>query len=236
MDSGNRQSSEHLARLNRLATTARFVAGLAHELNNSLQVVSGLVELLADRPDLPPDVVLRLQKIEGQAGKASTAIRRVLGFTREVEPGPSQVDLADLADQAVALRRYALERAGISVTVEPPPAPAPVQGDLRQLLQLVVNLVLNAEEALAGQPRRLLRLAIDREGNLVRLIVEDSGPGVSPHLAERIFEPFVTTRDGDGALGLGLTVGRATAAACGGSLRLTTGDEGATFVLELPAA
>lgn len=236
MDSGDTLSSVQLARLNRLATTARFVAGLAHELNNSLQVVSGLVELLADRPDLPPDVLLRLQKIGAQTDRASAAIRHVLGFTREAQAGPARIDLAALADQAIALRHYALDRAGISVTVEAPRAPVTAQGDPRQLLQLVLNLVVNAEEALAGQPERILRLAVGREGSLVRLVVEDSGPGVSSELGERIFEPFVTTRDNERALGLGLTVGRATAAACGGSLRLAKRGAGATFVLELPAA
>ncbi len=74
---------------------ARLVAGLAHELNNTLQVVSGLVELLADRPDLPPDAVARLQKIGGQADKATTAIRQVLGYTREtVGSDAGVVDLA----------------------------------------------------------------------------------------------------------------------------------------------
>src|SRR5262245_33978133 len=103
-----------LARLNRLATMARLVAGLAHELNNTLQVVSGLVELLADRPDLPPDAVTRLQKIGGQADKATTAIRQVLGYTREASATDSSiVDMTTVVDQVLALRRYQLGRVGI---------------------------------------------------------------------------------------------------------------------------
>ena len=108
----------HLVRLNRLATMARLVAGLAHELNNTLQVVSGLVELLADRSDLPPDAVARLQKIGSQADKATTAIRQVLGYTREGTGSDSGVvDITHVVDQVLALRRYQLGRLGIAVSV-----------------------------------------------------------------------------------------------------------------------
>jgi signal transduction histidine kinase len=72
-----------LTRMNRLATEARLVAGLAHELNNSLQVVGGLVELLATRTDLPSDAVARLEKVSGQTDKVTSAIRRVVTYSRE---------------------------------------------------------------------------------------------------------------------------------------------------------
>ena len=98
------------------------MAGLAHELNNTLQVVSGLVELLA-RPAriCPPDAVARLQKIGGQADKATTAIRQVLGYTRETAGSDAGVvDMAALVDQVLALRRYQLGRLGITVSVDRP--------------------------------------------------------------------------------------------------------------------
>src|SRR4030095_15116434 len=121
----------HLVRLNRLATMGRLGAGLAHELNNKLQVVSGLVELLADRSDLPPDAVARLQKIGGQADKATTAIRQVLGYTREpAAPDPGVVDVTAIVDQVLGLRRYQLGRLGITVTVDRPQAiKSQVRGD-----------------------------------------------------------------------------------------------------------
>jgi signal transduction histidine kinase len=227
-----------LARLNRLATMARLVAGLAHELNNTLQVVSGLVELLADRPDLPPDAVARLQKIGGQADKATTAIRQVLGYTREASATDSSiVDMATVVDQVLALRRYQLGRAGITVTVDRPQTlKTQVRGDERQLAQALLNLVMNAEEALTGHSERRLRIALAPAENAIQVYVEDTGPGVAPDIRSQIFEPFFTTRSSDRAVGLGLPVSQALAQAHAGNLWLSSNAPGATFVMELPLA
>src|SRR6185503_17186328 len=97
---------KQLRQINRLATAARMVAGLAHELNNSLQVVSGLVELLGDRTDLPAEALARIQKIGVQADKATSAIRQVVTYTRELGEETAAVNLAALAEQTLALRRY----------------------------------------------------------------------------------------------------------------------------------
>jgi signal transduction histidine kinase len=225
-----------LTRLNRLATMARLVAGLAHELNNTLQVVGGLVELLTDRPDLPPDAVVRLQKIGAQSDKASTAIRQVLGYTRDAAGAElAPVDMAAIVDQVLALRRYQLGRLGITTTFERPEAtPCQVRGDERQLAQAVLNLVLNAEEALSGQQDRQLRIALTRSDGSVQVHVADSGPGVDAAIRSRIFEPFFTTRASDRAVGLGLPVSQVLVEANGGSLWLSNATPGATFVIELP--
>jgi two-component system NtrC family sensor kinase len=225
-----------LVRLNRLATTARLIAGLAHELNNSLQVVSGLVELLADRPDLPPDAVARLQKIGGQADKATTAIRQVLGYTREIAGSDSGVvDLAAIVDQVLALRRYQLGRLAVTVSVDRSHAiKSQVRGDERQLAQALLNLVMNAEEALSGHSDRRLRIALTPAENAIQVLVEDSGPGVPPDIRLRIFEPFFTTKSSDRAVGLGLPVSQSLVQAHGGNLWLSSNAPGATFVMELP--
>jgi signal transduction histidine kinase len=231
-----RLTPEQLARINRVTTIAGFVSGLAHEMNNSLQVIGGLVELLADRADLPAEAALRVGKIGAQADRASAAIRQVLAFVRD--PGGDQrtVDLGPIVDRALALRRYQLGRAGVSVTwTHDAHGRLPVRGDERQLQQLVLNLLINAEEALAGQPDPRLDIAASRGDGRVRLAVHDTGPGVPHQLREHIFEPFVTTRGTAGAVGLGLTVGAAIAAAHGGALTLDPAPApGARFVLDLP--
>ncbi len=227
-----------LMRLNRLATVARLVAGLAHELNNTLQVVSGLVELLTDRTDLPPDAIARLQKIGGQADKATTAIRQVLGYSRDVTTSEAAVvDLAHVVDQALALRRYQLGRLGIAVSVDRPQLMnCHVRGDERQLVQALLNLVMNAEEALAGQPQRKLRIALALADSAIQMHVEDSGPGVPDEIRSRIFMPFFTTRATDRSVGLGLPVSQALVEASGGHLWLSNQTPGATFVIELPTS
>jgi signal transduction histidine kinase len=227
-----------LMRLNRLATMARLVAGLAHELNNTLQVISGLVELLTDRPDLPPDAAARLQKIGGQADKASTAIRQVLGYTREGTRRDSGiVDISHVVDQVLALRRYQLGRLGITTGVDRPQiVNCQVRGDERQIAQALLNLVMNAEEALSDHAERRLRIALVPARNAIQVHVEDSGPGVEPGIRTRIFEPFFTTRSSNRAIGLGLPVSQALVQAHGGNLWLSSNEQGATFVMELPLA
>jgi signal transduction histidine kinase len=227
-----------LMRLNRLATMARLVAGLAHELNNTLQVISGLVELLTDRPDLPPDAAARLQKIGGQADKASTAIRQVLAYTREgTRRDSGVVDISHVVDQVLALRRYQLGRLGITAGVDRPQiVNCQVRGDERQIAQALLNLVMNAEEALSDHAERRLRIALVPAENAIQLHVEDSGPGVEPGIRTRIFEPFFTTRSSNRAIGLGLPVSQALVQAHGGNLWLSSNEQGATFVMELPLA
>lgn len=227
-------SAAQLAQINRLTTIARFVSGMAHELNNSLQVMGGLVELLADRTDLPGDAAVRIQKIGGQTDKASAVIRQVLAYVRDSPGEPIVFDLATATERALALRRYQLGRSAVTVDWQPTGEPFRVMGDERHIQQVVINLLVNAEEALTGQPERQLRLTLGRAGGRVQLAVADSGPGVPADLREQIFEPFFTTRSSPRAVGLGLTVGAAVAAAHGGRLYLADTRPGATFILELP--
>ena len=98
-----RLTPEQLARINRVATIARFVAGLAHEMNNSLQIIGGLVELLGDRADLPADAALRVGKVGAQADRAGAAIRQVLAFVRDPGGDRRTVDLGSIVDRALAL-------------------------------------------------------------------------------------------------------------------------------------
>jgi signal transduction histidine kinase len=227
-------SDPQLALINQLTTIARFVSGLAHELNNSLQVVGGLVELLEDRADLPPDAAVRIRKIGGQSEKASAAIRQVLGYMRVPDGRPGALDLAAVTERSLALRRYALGRAGVQVTWKRQAGSgARTWGYERQVQQVILNLLINAEEALRGGVDRRLHLDISRADDSLRLTVADSGPGVPTEIGARVFEPFFTTRED--AVGLGLTVGAAIAAAHDGSLTLAGTGPGATFVLQLPA-
>jgi len=228
-------SDAQLRRINRVATSARMVAALAHELNNSLQVVSGLVELLGDRQDIPPDAQARIAKIGGQADKATQAIRQVLTYTRELGPERGQVSLASLVDRVLALRQYNLGRAGVSVTVTPLERPVHVTGDERLMQQVLLNLVLNAEEALIQQPTRELRVTVAASDGLARVEVADTGQGVPEDLTERIFEPFFTTRNDERAIGLGLPVARALAAQERGRVALVRSRPGDTvFLAEWP--
>ena len=227
-------SPEQLAQINRLATVARFVSSLAHELNNSLQVMGGLIELLAERDDLPQDALLRIERIGTHADQAGGKIKQVVSYVRAPAEPHARVDLGALVDRALTLRSYELERAGIRTVRAVAEQRFAVRGSARDLEQAVLNLLANAQEAIAGAETRELRIGMTRTAGRVRLSVTDTGPGVPPGLRERIFEPFFTTHPASGAVGLGLPVAAHTAAAHGGRLSVLDEGPGATFVLDLP--
>lgn len=228
---------ERLLRINRLAMQARFVSGMAHEVNNSLQVMGGLVELLIDRPDLPDDVRARLQRIGDQADRAGGVIRQVLSYTRGEAGDRRRMDLASVVDRAVVLRRYQLGRLGVDVSWNPAGAPrVAVEGDEQQLQQAVLNLIVNAEEALEEAAERRLGISVEADETVARCLIADSGPGIDAALRDRLFEPFFTTRHASRNVGLGLPAAAAIAAAHHGRVRVADSASGATFVLELPRA
>jgi signal transduction histidine kinase len=228
---------EHHLTLNRLSTIARLVAGAAHEVNNALQVIGGSAELLQNRTDLPEPVQKTLTRIRDQAARAASAMTGVVALSRaQPDAGSYLVDMCDVATRAVDLRRYSIGRADLTVQLNVPSAPLLVNGHRLHLLQVALNLIQNAEQALA--PSRAGRIAVDvaEDGDHVVLRVSDDGPGIPPGDAERIFQPFVTSSPRPESTGLGLPVAREIARAHRGSLELEKVPAGASFRLRVPKA
>lgn len=228
-----RSFDDHLT-LNRLATAARLTASATHEVNNALQVISGTVELLMASPDVPDGVLQALGRIHAQSARAAAAMVALAAMSRPPSDEPKTLDMREVVARATALRRYAIVRAGLSVSLDPAPEPLLVKGNAAQLLQAMVNLIENAEQALSGQPAGRIKVATALDGTTVRVLVVDNGPGLSTDEAERAFEPFVTTRPRQDSVGLGLPVARAIAGAHGGTLVSEPSGQGATFALRLP--
>ena len=228
---------EHHLTLNRLATIARLVAGAAHEVNNALQVIGGSAELLQNRTDLPEAVQKTLTRIRDQAARAASAMTGVVALSRAQPDGATYlVDLCDVATRAVELRRYSIGRADLTVQLDVPPEPQFVTGQRLHLLQVALNMIQNAEQALTPRRSGRIRVEVVADGEHVVLRVSDDGPGVPPADAERIFQPFVTTSPRPESTGLGLPVSREIAEAHRGSLELEPSETGASFRLRVPKA
>ena len=239
---------EDLVTLNRAVTVARLVSGVFHELNNSLQVIGGLAELLQDAPGVPGSVADGLRRIHGQQAKAAGAIAEVMLFTRQKADARGRVNMRDLAVRSVGLRSFAIGRARLSIAFDPPTSgQVDVNGYAVLLQQAVLNLIVNAEQSLAGQAGGAIRVEMDlpegwneerRQGvpGDIVLRVSDNGRGIDPAIADRLFEPFVTTRARDESSGLGLFVARHIAEQHGGTLTMEAAQPGACFALRLPAA
>lgn len=230
-----RQREREMSRVEHLATVGMLAAGAAHEINNPLAGIRTSIErLLRQLPDQTAadrygavlrDAVARIER----------AVRGMLGFARAAEVAPQPMLLPEAVERALTLAAPRLEEQRVGLAQDLPADLAPVSADPSQLTQVVLNLVLNACDAMprGGQ----VRVAANRVGSEVALTVSDSGPGVPPEIADRIFDPFFTTKPTGKGTGLGLAVSRAAVREMGGELHLLPpGAGGAVFEIRLPVA
>jgi signal transduction histidine kinase len=195
---------EWLARANRLAMVAAVLSTTVHEVNNALQIISGSAEMLG--PGTSADLVARRgDAIGSQARRASALLAELSAFARDDTPDPDRADLAQIAQRALAMRQYAHARLHIQSGFESGGAPAAAAARPRAILQIVLNLLVNAERALAGRPDARIVVTVSG-GRGAALTVDDNGPGLAPDVAARAFEPSIAA-EGSG-LGVGLAVSR----------------------------
>lgn len=224
---------DDLVYINRMTTVGHVLPGVAHELNNALQVIGGLVELLGMRGELPPEVQDKVTKIGLQATRSAGMMREFVAFARRDET-VTRIDLHKAVEQALTLRRYHLARARIDVIG--PQAFAGglssiVQADSHAVMQVLLNLIINAEESLAAKPvgERELRITLEPEADTILCEVRDSGTGFSDGRHATAAAPFFSTK-AKGAAGLGLTVATALVEIDRGSLQIAEGPSGCVQV------
>lgn len=227
----------NLVRSERLASVGRLAAGLAHEVGNPIAAILGMQALLLEGGLDQAEQRDFLERMQRETERINRILRDLLDFAR---PGAAAARPADEAGRveaaihdtvALVSPQSSLERVELSIDVHPD-LPA-VALSREQLVQVLLNLVLNAADACAEGGRVTVR-AEPGNGN-VRLTVEDNGPGVADDVKDSLFEPFVTTKDVGKGTGLGLAVCRGLVEAAGGTIQLDrTYASGARFVLELP--
>ena len=226
-------------RQERLAAVGQLVSGVAHEINNPLQAISGFAELLQlQQRDLPASVRNDLTVILRESARACAIIRNLALFARQ-QPGPAgRLRLGDVIAAVSELRQRRLESEDIELQVDDR-AVQPVLAVLTEVQQVVLNFVVNAEQAILASsrvPGRVTVRTFDRNGRVV-LEVEDTGPGVKPEYEPRLFEPFFTTKPVGQGTGLGLSVSYGIVESLGGKIGYRRAPaSGAIFYFELPAA
>jgi signal transduction histidine kinase/CheY-like chemotaxis protein len=220
----------------RLATVGALVAGVVHEINNPLSAIVGYSELI-DRAQLTPEDRAALDSIASEGQRAAQIARNLLDFSRRRARAHEPTDLARVVERTVALRRHDLRSHGVEVDLDVAPGLPEVQGDAQQLQQVLLNLVVNAEHAVRDRPQPRIRVSVEPAFGVVRVVVEDNGPGIPDDQRETVFEPFFTTKPEGEGTGLGLSVSRGIVAAHHGRMwveRASLG--GARFVAELPVS
>jgi len=226
---------DQLVHSERLSAIGELVAGVAHEINNPLQTIVGCVELMLD--DRSGATNRRdLETVRREAARAGQIVRNLLSFVRRGSTDRAAADLTQIVRATVELREYHLHLRNIKVETAYAGVPLPVLVNRDEIQQVILNLLLNAEHAVASSAEGgTIRIATAPDGAHHIVEVADTGPGVSAELRGRIFEPFFTTKEVGEGTGLGLSISHGIASAHDGSLELRDAGVGACFRLMLPA-
>jgi len=228
---------EALVQSEKMSAFGSLLAGVAHELNNPLSIVVAQAALLQESAR-DPEVLTRSKRIETAAERCAKIVRTFLAMARRRPPAHTDIDLNEIVGAALDVLAYGLRTSGIEVRRELDPALPVILADGDQLHQVATNLLLNAQQAMMDRsgPKRLrVATEVDRGRAQVRLVVEDTGPGVPKELHQKIFEPFFTTKPAGAGLGFGLSLCHGLVESHGGRISVEDAPGGgARFIVALP--
>ena len=230
-------AEQQLIQSGKLAAIGLLAAGVAHEINNPLNSVMGFTQLLLEQ-DLPVPVHRDLEQIYAEGQRAARIVADLLAFATSRKPEHEAVDVHAAVSRAYALKSYDLQRHSIELRMRVPTSLPPILGDEQQIIEVVLNLITNAEQAIAAAKRTgTVTVTVTGEASSasVRISVHDDGPGMAPEILGRIFEPFFTTKDAGVGTGLGLSVCRSIVRQHQGEIWAESiPGAGTTFYVELP--
>ena len=235
------QVQAELAHANRVAIVGHLTASIAHEINQpigaAITYANAALKWLSRQPPNLEEVQRALGLIVEAGIRAGDVIDRTRALVKKAPPRKDRVEINEAVLEIVELTRREMAKNAISIQMQLAESPPAVQGDRVQLQQVILNLVINAIEAMSAMsegPRELLISTGKSESDGVRVAVYDSGPGVAPESADRLFESFYTTKPG--GLGMGLSICRSIIEAHQGRLRASANTpRGAVFQFTLPA-
>jgi PAS domain S-box-containing protein len=232
------EAQDKLALITRAQAMGELAATIAHEVNQPLTAIVtnanfSLRQLKGSNPNLE-ELRMAISEIANDSTRASAVISRIRGLLVKGTPRRLELDINEIVQEVITLLRHELVRNRIYLRTELAANLPRVQGDAVQLQQVLINLVMNAIEAMrlsTDRPRKLLIRSAKNAG-IVLVQVQDSGPGIESGLADRIFEPFFTTK-AEG-IGMGLSIGHSIIESHGGQFSLVTSSQGALFEFTLP--
>ena len=236
-----RQEAERAAlalaarRAEKLAAIGTLAAGLAHELNNPIGIMSSRIEvMLMEGTTLPEPVREDLEVLHRQAQRVARITQGLLTFARTSAGEREPVDLNHVVRETLLLAEAQITKSGVKVIVELSPDLPPILGDADTLQQVMLNLVTNARDAVDGRGEIRIGTAVRESDRRIELVVADTGRGIAPEDLTRIFDPFFTTKPAGTGLGLSLTHG--IVREHGGTIDVeSTPGRGTRFLLAFPA-
>jgi PAS domain S-box-containing protein len=228
---------EQLIQAEKLAAMGQMLAGVAHELNNPLTAILGATELLRERSGTDESTRRQLELTHRQARRAARIVQNLLEFSRPASPQKKPLDLNNLLERTLQLHEHSLRRNNIQVDFHLPADLPSVIGDANQLIQVLLNLITNAEQAVREvRDSGRIQIRAGHIGNQITITVQDDGVGIRPEALPRIFDPFYTTKRPGGGTGLGLSICMSIIREHGGNIEAETLPAGGSaFTIYLPA-
>ena len=232
-----KQLQQQLIQAEKMAAIGQLVSGVAHELNNPLASISAFAQLLLADDALSGDHRHSAEVVRAEAKRAARIVHNLLTFARQHKAEKVPADINQVVTDTLELRVYELNVRGIQLSQELDEVDPPVtMVDVHQLQQVLLNLITNAEQAMCDVPERRHRLTIRTrtEADVVRLEVEDTGPGIPESAMHQLFVPFFTTKATGKGTGLGLSISLGIVSEHGGRIWAENVAGGARFSVELP--
>ena len=232
-----RKLEQQVVQSERLAAMGAMIGGVAHELNNPLTSILGVSDLLQDG-ETNETSRKQLAMLQQQARRAADIVQNLTYFSRPPAPGKSGINLGEVVERTLNLHAYSLRKNNITVDFLKETGLPYALGDPHQLMQVFLNLIVNAEQAIREhRDRGTLRIRLGKTNNSVWASFQDDGPGIPMEILPNIFDPFYTTKRPGRGTGLGLSICKAVMKEHAGSVEATNAQGGgAIFTVSLPAA
>lgn len=226
---------QKLVQADKLSSIGLLAAGVAHEVNTPLAVISTYAQMLTKQMQGDDSKSKILEKIAKQTFRASEIVNSLLNFSRTSKTEMEDIDLNRVIRETVQLIEPQLAKSAVAVEFQLDPEPPPVRANSGKMQQVFLNLFLNARDAMEGGGR--LTVSSRAEGDSFKVRVADTGKGIAPDDVQRIFDPFFTTKGAKKGTGLGLAVSYGIVREHGGTIDVTSQPgEGTVFHLDLPLA
>ena len=239
LEDQTRDLYHQLLQAEKLAALGQTISGVAHELNNPLATILTWAERLSARP-VDDKTKRGLETILSESERAAKIVRNLLTFARKRQSTRTMVDLNHVVRETLTLRSYEQRITNITIVDALASGLPQVFADAHQVQQVLLNLIINAEQAMLtanGRGTLVVRSWHDVERESVVLEINDDGPGIAEELQPKIFDPFFTTKEVGKGTGLGLTVAYAIVQEHGGRIRLASNaGSGASFFVEMPVS
>jgi len=229
-----RDLTSRLQEADKLAALGTLAASIAHEVNSPLAAIALSADLLKEHsPD--EDVRMEAAAIAADARRTATVVRDLLAFARTDEAVHGLVVLNDVIEQGLGMLRHLLRDGGVTVEQWLSPDLPLIGADSSALERVIINLVINAVQAMEGQTiQRVVRIMTDHDAQGISVTIEDTGPGFGPGVADHLFERFFTTKPSGTGTGLGLWMVAQVVESHGGQITASNTGRGARFVLTIP--